>query len=323
MSTQFAPTILFDSATATLPETRWLWHGLLGPGKLTLLTSLWKFGKTTLLSHLLAQRRTGGDFLGLSVTKGTSMVLSEEAPDLWQRRFDCHGLGAETTVLCRPYRSRPTVGQLTKLCSKIVECKEDRPDLVVFDTLSYFLPSHDENSARVMATALTPFAALAQAGVAVLLLHHPTKGEPPLGQAARGSGALLAAVDIFLEMRHPGGNPFSRRRRLFGWSRYDETPRQVLIELGADGKTYERLPDASDDFHEHWDIVRQILTGAEPLSLQVIRAAWPPSHRLPHPGTLWRWLDRAVELGLAIRTGKGSKVEPHRYALADAVEWEI
>src|SRR5262249_692479 len=63
--------------------SRWLWHGLLGSGKLTLLTSLWKSGKTTLLAHLLARRRHGGDFLGLAVVPGVSLIVSEEARDLW------------------------------------------------------------------------------------------------------------------------------------------------------------------------------------------------------------------------------------------------
>jgi hypothetical protein len=40
------------------PPTR-LWHGYLGPGKVTLLTSQWKSGKTTLFSLLLAGRSSG------------------------------------------------------------------------------------------------------------------------------------------------------------------------------------------------------------------------------------------------------------------------
>jgi hypothetical protein len=55
----------------------WLWHGLLAPGKMTLLTSLWKSGKTTLLAHLLARRRHGGDFLGSAVAPGSSLIISE------------------------------------------------------------------------------------------------------------------------------------------------------------------------------------------------------------------------------------------------------
>ncbi|HMC66910.1 MAG TPA: AAA family ATPase, partial [Gemmataceae bacterium] len=33
----------------------WLWHGYLKPGAVTLLTSRWKSGKTTLLSVLLSR----------------------------------------------------------------------------------------------------------------------------------------------------------------------------------------------------------------------------------------------------------------------------
>ena len=41
----------------------WLWRGYLAPGQLTLLTSLWKSGKTTLLSVLLALLHQGGELL--------------------------------------------------------------------------------------------------------------------------------------------------------------------------------------------------------------------------------------------------------------------
>jgi hypothetical protein len=317
MSSSVSPGIVFGLDGDKDRQTRWLWHGLLGPGKLTLLTSLWKSGKTTLLAHLLARRRHGGDFLGLAVVPGVSVLVSEEGRELWVERGRQHRLGDEVAVLSRPFTGRPTFAQLEQLCARIVEQKEQRGvDLVVFDSLAVFLPARTENSAGVMVDALAPFIALAEAGLAVWLLHHPSKGEPPLGQAARGSGALLAAVDVFLEMRHPGGNPFTRRRKLFGWSRHNETPRQMLIELSADGRTYERLADAGDDFHSHWDTVGRVLgAAAEPLTRQQIRAAWPGEVAPPHEATLWRWLDRAVELGLAYRVGKGTKKEPYRYGL--------
>jgi hypothetical protein len=63
----FMDPIFFDpSSDADKVAIPWIWHGLLAPGKVTLLTSLWKSGKTTLLAHLLAQR--GREFLGLAVT---------------------------------------------------------------------------------------------------------------------------------------------------------------------------------------------------------------------------------------------------------------
>src|SRR4051812_30907881 len=52
--------------TAAEPPTRWLWHGYLAAGKLTLLTSQWKSGKTTLLAVLLARLAEGGNLAGLA-----------------------------------------------------------------------------------------------------------------------------------------------------------------------------------------------------------------------------------------------------------------
>ena len=49
-----------DLSAATPHEVPWLLHGYLAPGSITLWTSRWKAGKTTLLSILLARRVTGG-----------------------------------------------------------------------------------------------------------------------------------------------------------------------------------------------------------------------------------------------------------------------
>src|SRR5260370_18376517 len=66
------------------PEMNWLWRGYLAPGQLTLLTSLWKSGKTTLLSVLLARMKDGGELLGLPVRQAKGLLLSEEIPTLWK-----------------------------------------------------------------------------------------------------------------------------------------------------------------------------------------------------------------------------------------------
>ncbi|MBI3410100.1 MAG: AAA family ATPase [Planctomycetes bacterium] len=317
----------FDARNAAdkagTPE--WLWHGLLAPGKLTLFTSLWKSGKTTLLAHLLAQRRpqlgdSGGEFLNLAVKPGVSLIVSEEPSDLWPMRRRRHQLGEEVGVLTRPFQGRPTLAQFEQLNAQILAAKKERGlDLVVFDSLTVFLPTNNENCADVVVGAMTPFLALAEAGLAVLLPHHPSKGEPALGQAARGSGVLQASVDIILEMRHPGGNPFTRRRKLSAWSRYEETPRQMLIERSEDGNSYKRLADLGDDFQDHWETVRIILKEAgAPMTQSEIHSAWLQGFVRPHIGTLSRWLGRAAELGLVFRMGNGTKSEPYRYALAEA-----
>src|SRR6516225_6271456 len=64
----------------------WLWQGYLLPGAVTLLTSLWKSGKSTLLSVLLSRLKTGGVLAGLPVRAGRAVVLSEEPRQLWWDR---------------------------------------------------------------------------------------------------------------------------------------------------------------------------------------------------------------------------------------------
>jgi hypothetical protein len=97
---------------------------------------------------------------------------------------------------------------------------------------------------------------------------------------------------------------------------HEETPRQMLIELSPDGQRYERLADSRDDFQTNWNTVALLLAkAATPLTQQQIRAAWP-STPTPHAATLWRWLDKAVELGLAERRDSGTKRGPYRYGAA-------
>jgi hypothetical protein len=65
---------------------RWLWQGYLAPGEVTLLTSQWKSGKSTLLAVLLSKLRAGGDLAGLPVRAGRAVVVSEESPAQWYER---------------------------------------------------------------------------------------------------------------------------------------------------------------------------------------------------------------------------------------------
>src|SRR5713226_7382312 len=50
-----------ELAQAASHAGSWLWYGYLAAGKITLLTSQWKSGKTTLISILLARMAQGGE----------------------------------------------------------------------------------------------------------------------------------------------------------------------------------------------------------------------------------------------------------------------
>ena len=67
------------SAAAGAPQP-WLWQGFLAPGAVTLLTTQWKAGKTTLAAVLLARLKAGGELAGLPLAAGGAVVASEEPP---------------------------------------------------------------------------------------------------------------------------------------------------------------------------------------------------------------------------------------------------
>jgi hypothetical protein len=98
-----------DSSGATnssAPDPPWLWRGYLAPGQLTLLTSLWKSGKTTLLAILLARLKDGGELLGQAVRPDRALVLSEEKITLWQMRQQRLDLGENALIICRPFAGK-------------------------------------------------------------------------------------------------------------------------------------------------------------------------------------------------------------------------
>ena len=63
------------------PSADWLWHGFLARANLTLLTGMWKSGKTTLLSLLLSRRKTGGSLAGLAAVDTVSKACVQPADD--------------------------------------------------------------------------------------------------------------------------------------------------------------------------------------------------------------------------------------------------
>lgn len=83
---------------AAPPAVAWLWHGFLAPGNVTLLTSRWKAGKTTLVAALLARLGQGGTLAGLAVHPGRAAVVSEESPEQWRRRGGWRRSGSRRAI---------------------------------------------------------------------------------------------------------------------------------------------------------------------------------------------------------------------------------
>jgi hypothetical protein len=152
------------------------------------------------------------------------------------------------------------------------------------------------SNAGTLLERVLPLRGLAAVGAAVWLLHHPRKGVPAAGQAARGSGALPGCADIVLEMHwYASGSADDCRRRLYGWSRFEETPRQLVIELTADGRDYLcRGPAADEEYARGWQALWGVLAAAPTkLTQKEILQDWPGSSPRLSEMTLWRWEPRA------------------------------
>jgi hypothetical protein len=298
----------------------WLWRGYLAPGQLTLLTSLWKSGKTTLLATLLSRLRSGGELLGLPVRAARALVLSEETLELWQTRARRLTFAKDLAIISRPFTAKPTDAQWQTLLEHAgTALGPEGGRLLVIDTVATLLPRAAESNADCMVRALAPLRQLAEQGVAIWLMHHPPKGKPLTGQFSRGTGALPGTVDIVLEMHRLRDDDLGDRRRILrAASRHEETPRRLVFEWTPDGTDYRVLaqqPD--DDFDRAWTLLSRVLWGfQEPLTAAEILRCWPPDAPPPSRATLHRWLAGAVDRGLLACEATTRRNAPYRYCLA-------
>jgi hypothetical protein len=297
----------------------WLWHGYLAPGEVTLLTSQWKSGKSTLLAVLLAHLRAGGELAGLSLRAGKAIVVSEESPAMWYERSQSLSFGDHVCWFCRPFLGKPRPAEWLGLLDQIGRLHDRHAvDLLVIDPLANLSPLRSENDAGEMLQTLLPLQRLTARGMSVLLMHHPRKGSVVPGQAARGSSALSGYVDVILEMQPLSRRSLhDRRRRLRAYSRHEATRPCWIIELTAVGTDYRALGvSAEPDFERGWAILQGLFASAErPLTRRELLQRWPDPILKPARPTLWKWLDRVVQDGRVERTGLGSRREPYRYKL--------
>ncbi|XVJ59539.1 MAG: AAA family ATPase [Tepidisphaera sp.] len=300
-----------DLGPAVEPE--WLWSGYLARGGITLLTGLWKAGKTTLMGYLLRDLYLGSG-LASARLEGPTLYVSEEPSGLWSARRDKLGLNPKIHFVKRATFTRPTLVDWYRFVSQLVEdVRRLGAAFVVFDTLSSIWPVANENDAGEVMAAVTPLRELSEAGAAVLLIHHPKKGDGAEATASRGSGALTGFVDVILELRRSDpANESDRRRKLKAYGRYESIPPECVLELGDDG--YHVLGDApavrQADILDH---IYRLLPASPPgLTVEEVKVAW--SSGVPPGATLLReLLERGYEEYRWSRTGSGNRGSPLRY----------
>ena len=158
----------------------WVWNGFIAVGFITLMTGLWKAGKTTLLKHVIRMMDAGGDLAG-KIHPATVLVVSEEPAQMWARRCRELGITEHVHFILRPFKTRPTDTLWEAFVQKLASLVTDeRYGLVVIDTFSQVSPVTDENDSAKMIKALLPLHKVTEAGAGLLLTHHPRKGRSAL-----------------------------------------------------------------------------------------------------------------------------------------------
>jgi hypothetical protein len=298
--------------------TNWVLPGYLLKGGVTLLSSRPKIGKTTLTAHVVQALLQGSEVFGRQASRANKVAyLSEEPPSLFADRLRALGLGSDRLLVAFRHRARQPLPELLR------QALDMGAEVVIVDTVAAWAGIEDENSATEVEKALRPVISLAQErGVSILLLHHLNKADGPEGTAHRGSGHLVAMVDIAVELRRPEGNAPETRRVLRALSRYQETPQELVIDLQEGG--YDALGTGEQVIMRQAEEAQlDVLPGPAEEAIPFERAR-PDADtimgrlggsKLPRT-TLQRVLASMVERGMVGRQGSGKRGDPYRYRLA-------
>lgn len=230
----FTPKLLADLKEADFP-IEWVWEGFLAKGYITLLSALWKAGKTTLIALLLKALQSDSMFLGQTIHPVSVLIISEEGEGLWVRRRVEYNIQSKVWILSRPIKRRLNYDEWISLLEQEAKfCVDSQVEVLIIDTISNFWSVDNESDAPKLEAALLPLNHLLENNIAVLLIHHFRKSGGEEGTASRGSGALASKVDIIVEFKRLQGEESSTKRVIKTYSRFEETPSEIVIELEDD-----------------------------------------------------------------------------------------
>jgi hypothetical protein len=296
-------------------DATWIVHGWLAVGEVTLLSALWKAGKTTLMTHLIRTMESGGDFCGFSVSKTGVIYVTEEAQHRWAERRDSLGLGDSTKFLCRPLLAKPGYDKWCRMIDYLVELQDHYDtSVVVFDTISNLWPVRNETDAAEVNAALMPLHALTvKSGIAIM--HHLSKADGKQGTGSRGSGALPSFADTVLEMRrYDPSDANDRRRVITGLGRSDDTPTQTVLELPKDGEYRILKMEAGNGGAPHLqDVIMDVIRSSPGVNADQIRELLGARGRGVGRSTLLNTLNVGTAAHVWIRNGSGAKGDPYTF----------
>jgi len=219
------------------PET-FVWEDMIARGRMTVLHSPPKLGKTTLVSQMLAAINRGEQFLRRATSRGPVFVCSEEAPGQWLDRAEELGLDDTIYVHCRPeILPGDWAGWSQLVIDTLFQAKDLDVQMVILDTINDFWPVENELDNPAIGKALRMLNPLLEHGIAVLVVAHSRKGGGDEVAALRGGSAFAGKADMVLQLGTITDDDTSLTRKLTCRGRFPNYPRRIDMEMGLEGYT--------------------------------------------------------------------------------------
>lgn len=214
----------------------WIIGGFVFHHGVTLITGLPKAGKSTFTTEMIRCLEEAQPFLERAVKPVPALLVTEESgvPVGYKVRglkkldiFDLQAAAGETFI--------DTLNRITRWTDR-------NPGGVVFiDTLSVWASIEDENDASKVTTALKLIKRVAaEYDCAIVLVHHARKGGGTNGEAVRGSGAIVANVDVLIEVKRVEGDQTRTRRNVDAMGRVIVEGR-TLVDFDPETRRYALL----------------------------------------------------------------------------------
>lgn len=266
---------------------------------LTLLSGTPKAGKSTLAFEMMRVRETAEPFLEQFVRPGPTLLVTEEGGV--SVKFKGEAL-EELDV----YDRKASEGESFEATLGVIAewCTQHPGGLVFIDTLAAWAQVEDENDSAEMQAAIDgirltitePF------DVAAVLIHHARKGGGKDGEAIRGSGAILAAVDHSIELKR-GQNDAQKNRRVVSiMSRVLREEERWTFDWDGDEQRYTLVTEEDEQAENYADIEEEVARVP----------ATGPGTPLKETGLHWRRMSYLVNAG-RMRKQDGSGTRPALY----------
>jgi hypothetical protein len=324
------PALIFHSARqmvdATPEHPDWVWDGYLAPGVITVLGGLPKRqgGKSrfawALVRSMLEQHES---FVGRFLAGGPVVYLTEEPAGMLRPKVEPLADLPGLSVAYREITPRPKPSWADSIAQAADECERIGARLLVVDTFADWanLKAEAEKDAGAVQAAMDALMEAAVRGLAVLLIHHHRKAGGEDGAGLRGSGALLGAVDISIDLTRVGDDDdlgTSRQRILNASSRWPDTPESMIVELVADGSGYTLISEG-----ERAEVKRQAVHAPILEALADAGKGKTTSDLADELGidrsNVSRSVNALVKAGEVVKAGAGLKGDPHRFHLPEGV----